>query len=174
MSYHKEYVLFLVEFHGSRDYFECHEILEEYWKEVSPGNRESHWVGLIQIAVALYHYRRDNRDGALKTMGKARKLLDKKLEEIASLGLDHTKLIKLLDHTINRIKAGSPYESIILPIIDSSLIAECRTLCQIKNYSWNSPSNLYNDEVVHRHKLRDRSDIIEERKNQLKIRNITK
>jgi uncharacterized protein len=174
MSYHKEYLLFLVEFHGSRDYFECHEILEEYWKEVSPGNRESHWVGLIQIAVALYHYRRDNRDGALKTMRKARNLLYKKPEEIASLGMDHTKLIQLLDCTINRLKTGLPYESMLLPLVDSSLIEKCLTLCQIKNYSWNSPSDLHNDEVVHRHLLRDRSDIIEERNRQLKIRNITK
>lgn len=31
--YPEAYVAFLHEFHTTRDYFECHEILEEYWKE---------------------------------------------------------------------------------------------------------------------------------------------
>ena len=30
--YPTEYIQFLIHFHGDYDYFECHEILEEYWK----------------------------------------------------------------------------------------------------------------------------------------------
>ncbi|PAD68333.1 hypothetical protein CHH83_14265, partial [Bacillus sp. 7586-K] len=31
--YDQEYIDFLVHFHCDRDYFECHEILEEHWKK---------------------------------------------------------------------------------------------------------------------------------------------
>ena len=71
MGYPKAYILYLVHFHGDRDYFECHEILEEHWKEMDPKDRMSHWVGLIQIAVAVYHERRENRQGAIRTLTKA-------------------------------------------------------------------------------------------------------
>lgn len=30
--YPTEYIQFLIHFHGDYDYFECHEILEGYWK----------------------------------------------------------------------------------------------------------------------------------------------
>ena len=71
LNYPEDYLSFLVHFHGTRDYFECHEILEEYWKETAPKERDSHWVGLIQIAVALYHERRGNKQGATRTLTKA-------------------------------------------------------------------------------------------------------
>ncbi len=61
--YPKAYIDYLVEFHATRDYFECHEILEEYWKEDPPKKRKRYWVGFIQLAVALYHHRRQNTAG---------------------------------------------------------------------------------------------------------------
>ncbi len=51
--YPEAYVAFLHEFHTTRDYFECHEILEEYWKEDPPEQRKEYWVGLIQLAVLV-------------------------------------------------------------------------------------------------------------------------
>lgn len=36
--YPAEYLEYLVYFHADRDYFECHEILEEYWKEQGMNN----------------------------------------------------------------------------------------------------------------------------------------
>ena len=60
MNFPQKYIEYLVHFHGDRDYFECHEILEEYWKKIDNGNKESIWVGLIQLAVANYHHRRKN------------------------------------------------------------------------------------------------------------------
>ncbi|WP_460291943.1 DUF309 domain-containing protein, partial [Bacillus cereus] len=38
--YPTEYIQFLIHFHGDYDYFECHEILEEYWKTKPRGNRD--------------------------------------------------------------------------------------------------------------------------------------
>ncbi|WP_218197281.1 DUF309 domain-containing protein, partial [Pseudomonas sp. 2995-1] len=62
MNYPDAYIEYLIEFHGTRDYFECHEIMEEYWKK----NKEKHWHTLIQLAVAIYHERQHNYDGSLR------------------------------------------------------------------------------------------------------------
>ncbi|WP_205628902.1 DUF309 domain-containing protein, partial [Acinetobacter baumannii] len=44
---------YLVYFHADRDFFECHEVLEDYWKSLPKEERSLFWVGLIQIAVGL-------------------------------------------------------------------------------------------------------------------------
>lgn len=47
------------------DYFECHEVLEELWKQQTGEDRQF-TQGLIQIAVAIHHLKRNNEKGALK------------------------------------------------------------------------------------------------------------
>jgi len=170
MSYPAEYIDYLVEFHGSRDYFECHEILEEYWKEVSPGERDSHWVGFIQLAVALYHQRRGNFNGAAKTIKKARVILSEKEDVITELGMDPVELLHIIQSIERHIHNQTPYQSISLPLIDSELINSCLASCKNSGLSWCTPSNLSNAELIHRHTLRDRTDVILERNRQLRLR----
>ncbi|WP_233522560.1 DUF309 domain-containing protein [Peribacillus glennii] len=170
MNYPGPYLLYLVHFHGDRDYFECHEVLEEYWKKVAPGERESHWVGLIQIAVSFYHYRRKNMKGALKTMKKAVSILGKKSLEIKKLGINHAELLLLLSETINRMENRSEYESIDLPITDPGLMEACKNMCSERGFTWCSKSDLANPQLVNRHSLRDRTDVILERYHQLSLR----
>lgn len=171
MGYPEPYVSYLVHFHGDRDYFECHEVLEEYWKTVVPGERDSHWVGLIQIAVSFYHYRRKNFNGALKTMKKAVSILGKKSGEINDLGIDSSVLLSLLAETIDRIESRITYQSINIPINDPALRKLCEDSCIEQGYIWCSGSNLDNPGLINRHSLRDRSDVILERKRQLALRN---
>lgn len=168
--YPKEYISFLIEFHGTRDYFECHEILEEYWKETAPGERDSHWVGLIQLAVSLYHYRRGNTAGAAKTIRKAHDIFQAKAAEISGLGLDVQKLLASAEEIEHSIQNGLPYVSVNLPITDPSLISACGTACTEAGLKWGSPSNPADTFLVNRHLLRDRSEVIDERKRQLGLR----
>ena len=170
MRYPNEYIQFLIEFHGRRDYFECHEILEEYWKEHPPLARDSVWVGLIQIAVGLYHYRRDNLAGAARTLAKARQIVDLRAEETARLGLDVPSLGDLLSSYIKRIHAKTPYESPMLPIADPELASICEEECKRQSLVWGVSSNLTDSQLIHRHTKRDRSDVIAERYKQLQIR----
>ena len=170
MSYPQPYLLYLIYFHGNRDYFECHEVLEEYWKEVDPKNRSSHWVGLIQIAVSLYHYRRKNVTGASKTLDKALKNINTNTSELEQLGLDGNKLKELLFDMKERLVSNQPYESINLPISDPTLINQAQSLCSQQGYTWCSPSDLSNKQLIHRHSLRDRTSVIIERKNALRKR----
>ncbi len=48
-------------------FFECHEVLEEAWLEAS-GEQRTFLQGLIQIAVAFYHLRRENFVGASRLL----------------------------------------------------------------------------------------------------------
>ncbi|KAF0994673.1 DUF309 domain-containing protein [Geobacillus sp. TFV-3] len=155
--YPKAYIEYLVHFHSDRDYFECHEILEEHWKQ---DGRNNGWLVLIQMAVAFYHYRRGNVSGALRLIRRARALLDEAQEMIRRLGLDDEELARLLDDTARRIARGEPYESVELPIRDRSLYEQCQAACARRQLVWGQASDLANLDLVDKHRRRDRSDII--------------
>ncbi|OKO92545.1 DUF309 domain-containing protein [Geobacillus proteiniphilus] len=155
--YPKAYIEYLIHFHSDRDYFECHEILEEHWKQ---DGRNKGWLVLIQIAVAFYHYRRGNVSGALRLIRRARALLDETQEMIRRLGLDDGALARLLDETARRITRGEPYESVELPIRDRSLYEECQAACARRQLVWGRASDLANLNLVDKHRRRDRSDVV--------------
>ncbi|SFS77596.1 DUF309 domain-containing protein [Marininema halotolerans] len=86
-GYSPLYVQFLYHFNVDRDYFECHEVLEELWMEEG---REPLFQGLLQVAVALYHHRNDNENGARKLLkGALEKLVDYPKD---ALGIDLDQL----------------------------------------------------------------------------------
>jgi hypothetical protein len=62
-GYDRLYVAFVFYFNEERDYFECHEVMEELWLEEG---RSPLFQGLLQIAVGLYHYRNGNVSGSIK------------------------------------------------------------------------------------------------------------
>lgn len=62
-GYERLYVEFVYYFNVERDYFECHEVMEELWLEEG---RNPVFQGLLQIAVGLYHYRNGNVSGSIK------------------------------------------------------------------------------------------------------------
>ncbi|TYR82540.1 DUF309 domain-containing protein [Priestia megaterium] len=165
--YPQAYINYLVHFHGDRDYFECHEVLEEHWKSAEKEKRELVWVGLIQIAVSLYHHRRGNLIGAERTMNKAIAILDKQQTHLSNLGLDPATLLELLHTHLRLIKKKCDYSSFNLPINDVQLVNLCKGHPLMKQFVWLSPSDLQNEAIINRHKLRDRSDIIAERAYQL-------
>ncbi|MRX71058.1 DUF309 domain-containing protein [Bacillus lacus] len=166
--YPEPYVTYLVHFHGDRDYFECHEVLEEYWKEDPSGGRKSYLVGLIQIAVGLYHYRRGNSSGATRMLANAIRILSREKDAVSSLGLEEEKLFSLLKETLKNIQDGLPYKSIDLPINDPALLHLCREEAERKHIHWGTASDIENSFLINKHSLRNRSSVIEEREKQLK------
>ncbi|WP_028399514.1 DUF309 domain-containing protein [Ectobacillus panaciterrae] len=166
--YPEPYIQYLVHFHGDRDYFECHEILEEYWKRKPAGQRDIYWVGLIQIAVSLYHYRRQNIKGAVRMMKSAAAILKKEAQAIEQLGLDSKTLLSILLEQLRDMENRQPYTSMSLPIADPRLETACISLCHKRNLIWKSSSDLSNPFLLNKHTLRDRTDVIEERMRQIK------
>ena len=84
--YPEAYIDYLLYFHAQRDYFECHEVMEEFWKEHPGDIRSRTYVALIQIAVGMYHIRRGNRNGAVKMLQSAGR--NAEAPHVLSLGLN--------------------------------------------------------------------------------------
>ncbi|WP_338470144.1 DUF309 domain-containing protein [Niallia sp. XMNu-256] len=166
MNFPQEYIDFLVHFHGDRDYFECHEILEDYWKKVDERNKDSIWVGLIQIAVSNYHHRRGNLHGAKRMLEKSLTILSMHKQPLEKLGLDATALFQQMEQHLLHIKNSVSYSSQQLPITPE-LLALCKKRSQELELDWGSESNMEDSELIHRHKRRDRSSVINERQQAL-------
>lgn len=86
-NYDPLYVAYLIYFNRDRDYFECHEVLEELW--LACGS-DPLYKGLLQVAVGLFHFRSGNLRGS-------RKMLESALDKLApypddSLGIDLGRL----------------------------------------------------------------------------------
>jgi predicted metal-dependent hydrolase len=165
--YPQEYLDYLVYFHAERDYFECHEVLEEYWK--SQEMKKKVWVGLIQIAVSLYHHRRNNFTGASKMMESAYLILKEEEVELAYLGIHYKQLIAQLGEKIKDIKNLRPYHSLNLPL-EANLLKQCERICRQQGLGWGKASDLKNEYLLNKHTLRDRSEVIKERENNKALR----
>jgi predicted metal-dependent hydrolase len=168
--YPSEYIHFLAHFHGDRDYFECHELLEDYWKKTDPRNKDSVWVGFILLSVSAYHHRRSNFSGAERTLRKAIMILKLQSDSLTKLGINKVDFYHLLNRQISALQKGESYRSISLPICDPNLLEFAKKACEQKGFIWENESDLTNNSLVHRHKLRDRSSIIDERNRSLKTR----
>ncbi|HMC66655.1 MAG TPA: DUF309 domain-containing protein [Gemmataceae bacterium] len=84
MEYEPRYLAGIVVF-NDRDFFEAHEIWESLWLDCA-GPERRFYQGLIQAAVALYHFGNSNVRGASKLFHSSRKYLEAYGEKY--LGLD--------------------------------------------------------------------------------------
>ncbi|WP_075982189.1 DUF309 domain-containing protein [Bacillus massilinigeriensis] len=168
--YPKEYIKFLAHFHGDRDYFECHEILEEYWKTTTKQAKDSIWVGFILLSVSLYHHRRNNFNGALKTIQKTIPIFTIHKAELEKLGLSPDLFLDMVTSKQSEIRSGEPYRSMNLPIVDAILLKKGIEICTQQGMVWGKESDLTKDLLIHRHAKRDRTSVIEERFNALQHR----
>jgi predicted metal-dependent hydrolase len=159
IEYPPAYIDYLAEYYGSRDYFECHEIMEEFWKENEWPEYRTCWLVLIRIAVCQYHSRRGNWTGAIKLMGKAADEAEPELFD--RLGIDGGELAELLRRTAR--EWGEPdasYRDIDLPIRDERLLGAAKQRCLELGYTWNLPGLEAGEEVIHRHLTRDREEVV--------------
>ena len=159
MTFPKAYIDFLIHFHADRDYFQCHEVLETYWKETCHDKLDSMWIGFIQIAVSFYHYRRKNFVGAKKLMIKAIQLLEKNQAEIERLQLEPTELLTQMQHTLTNINENKPYKSIHLPFKNKAFLQVCKRKCAQRGLVWGRESDVSNHYLLNYHTLRDRTSI---------------
>ncbi len=80
-----------LELFNKRDFYECHEIIEELWLETKPGPHSGLYKGVIQAAAALYQWERGYLSGARRLFLSSTKYL--KEYEPAALGLNVEKLV---------------------------------------------------------------------------------
>jgi uncharacterized protein len=159
-SYPLSYISYLSEFHATRDYFECHELLEAYWKAHQGEPLTNTWHGLIQVAVGAYHHRRGNTAGAVKMWSSA--LLRLTSDKLGQLGLDGDVLLRELAERRDALVQDSscPYIDMELPIRDQLLRGACLAHCAERGWRWGTPSMEIDEAVIQRHLTRDRSEVI--------------
>jgi predicted metal-dependent hydrolase len=123
MAYEPLYLAYLVYFNRDRDYFECHEVLEELWLAK---DKDPLYKGLLQVAVGLYHFRNHNvRGGKMMLQGAADKLQH---YPGITLGIDLEKLLGEVKAYVVRLEHYAqqpfPYYDLSIDIVDPALAAD--------------------------------------------------
>jgi hypothetical protein len=85
---------------NAQKYWECHEDLEDHWREEPAPVRNVYWA-VIQVAAAMIHYRDENLIGACGLINKAKQKFDRceqlKIEnELLERNLSWTELKKMV------------------------------------------------------------------------------
>ncbi len=93
-AYTRSRFLTAIKLFNDKEYFECHEVLEDIWFDVRDDSRDF-YQGLLHVAVGLYHLtKKNNTKGTLIQLNKAAEKLGRfegKTKEI-----DLAKLLKQL------------------------------------------------------------------------------
>ncbi|HEY6838899.1 MAG TPA: DUF309 domain-containing protein [Geobacteraceae bacterium] len=87
------------------EWFECHEILEELWVGES-GEARDLYQGVLQVAVALHHWREGNYRGAMHLLASGVKLLHH-VEPVCQ-GVDVAALIAAVGQVRESLEALGP------------------------------------------------------------------
>lgn len=161
-TYHPSFVQFLKEFNDTHDYFECHEILEDYWKEVAPKQKMHPLAAFILLSTSMYHWRRGNIVGAIKTMNGSMKRLKETYESIYYEHINLEKLLQDMAHSISLMVENHTFKQFTIEIKDNHL----RFL--VKKLEIATTEDLHF--LTHKHMLRDRSEILVERERQKEMR----
>jgi predicted metal-dependent hydrolase len=90
-----------------REFFECHEVLEEEWTP-ERGSRRLFLQALIHMAVGLYHASRDNPTGAGRQLRKGLRKLSAYLPSCE--GIDTGRLHREMTAVLECIEAGRDFE----------------------------------------------------------------
>lgn len=151
--FHPLFVEYCSYFNGNEDYFECHEVLEEYWKEIAPGEKQHPLVGYVQLATGLYHWRRGNFIGANRILQKAMAIFVKNTPQPFYEWINMQELLEHMQNSLQRINEQQHFSSFKLPIINSEL-----QLLILKKITSLPP--LETQFIINKHMLRDRSDIL--------------
>lgn len=162
--YHPLFLHFIVYFNDNQDYFECHEVLEEYWKMQEDFSKDHPLTGYILLATGLYHWRRGNLAGAERTLIKARTRLqqlperyDAYKEEVAV-----DQVIHSIETSLAEIRADLPFTSFPLPISPGLAKHAKAAKLELRLLPKDSAA------VIHKHMQRDRSDILLQREEKKK------
>jgi uncharacterized protein len=87
-----------------REFFECHEVLEEAWTP-ERGPRRLFLQSLIHVAVGFYHHGRGNPVGAIRQLRKALRKMDPYLPSYE--GVDTARLYREASAILELIEAGA-------------------------------------------------------------------
>lgn len=105
-----EALLKAVQEFNSWRFYDCHETLEDVWREVGGKSSDAEladfYQGIIKVAAGFHHVLRDNHRGAVLLLTDALRLLAP--YRPATLGVDVEALTKAVSECLARIEALGP------------------------------------------------------------------
>lgn len=158
--FHPLFIDYCTFFNGNQDYFECHEVLEEYWKEIAPGKKNHPLVGYVQLATGMYHWRRNNTIGAMKILKKAMNNFSINQSSPFFDFIEFDELCKNCEMSMEAIKNGKSFKPFSLTLTHAKFAS-------IVDRKIEELPNVSKEFLLHKHMLRDRTDILEARNNKL-------
>jgi len=111
-EYSSLYIDFLYYFNVERDYYECHEVLEELWLVEG---RDRFYQGLLQVAVGWHHLLNGNRGGARKMWQAALEKLEPILET-ERMGIDLKRVKQQTKEALSRVQVQEE-EAVLEPFV---------------------------------------------------------
>ncbi|MBI4394068.1 MAG: DUF309 domain-containing protein [Euryarchaeota archaeon] len=102
--YDPRYVAGIAHF-NAREFFESHEVIEDYWREVK-GSERVFLQGVIHAAVALLHFERGKLGSAISQYGLSVKRLSP--YRPSCLGLDVTRFQRELEAVFSELLEKGP------------------------------------------------------------------
>ena len=154
--FHPLFIDYCAYFNGNNDYFECHEVLEEYWKEIAPREKLHPLVGYVQLATGMYHFRRANVTGAARIMEKAIVNFELNYNSEFFEYIDVRQLLLLMKNQLRIMQENEPFAHFELPITN-------RQLQELVHERIKSIPLMDSHFIFNKHMLRDRSEILEAR-----------
>jgi predicted metal-dependent hydrolase len=106
-------------------FYDCHETLEDIWREVGAKSSESQlanfYQGIIKAAAGYHHLLRDNYEGTLKVLGDTFRLLSPYRPK--TMGVDVDALLAAIQTTLDRAEELGPghlreFDRSLIPTID--------------------------------------------------------
>jgi predicted metal-dependent hydrolase len=153
--FHPLFLQFVLYFNEHQDYFECHEVLEEYWKSVSPNDKSHALTAWILLSTGMYHWRRGNLMGAERSLQNAQKRFAMHPESEYYTGIHMEDMLSHLKDSIEMIHVSKEFKPFTLTILSH----EFKLLVQKQQM----PVALTGEELIHKHMRRDRSEILKAR-----------
>lgn len=151
--FHPLFVDYCGYFNGNEDYFECHEVLEEYWKEIAPGEKRHPLVGYIQLATSLYHWRRENIAGASRMLQNAIRIFEQHQGDEFFTYINYSRLLNEMRQCLHQIQVNAQFRSFKLPI-------QSEQLQQLVDQNVANQPTLSQPFILNKHMLRDRTEIL--------------
>lgn len=101
---------------NEREFFACHDVLEDYWGELV-GPEKPFFQGLIQTAVALFHFEEGNLGGARRMFASSRIYLSPFVPSMD--GIDVARLLNDMDRCFQELnQPHKSYPTHVKPVAD--------------------------------------------------------
>ena len=152
---HPLFTQFITYFNKHEDYFECHEVLEEYWKEIAPRDKTHPLTSWILLSTGMYHWRRGNFKGAYRSLKSAHNRIQLNDGSTFYEGLHMSNILDNLQQSIEFVHQQKPFHPFTIPVHSEELKEAIR--------NQHIPDPLTGDALIHKHMLRDRSEILKAR-----------